>query len=66
MGEVKSLTVDQNFANAFRYAASQGAFILRMDNFKGWDDDCNCAHCRSQRIIFEFFQAIKKESANES
>ena len=47
-------TDTDNFAAAFRYAIESGGITFNMTNFRGWQDDCNCASCRSQRIVFDF------------
>jgi hypothetical protein len=47
-------TTEDNFIAAFKYALVQGHIDFGMVNFRGWEDDCNCAACRSQRIIFDY------------
>lgn len=46
--------MEDNFAVAFKYALDQGIVKFGMKDFQGWQDDCDCASCRSQRIIFDY------------
>ena len=43
-----------SFETAFKYALDQGHIQFGMVNFAGWQEDCNCAKCRCQRIIFDY------------
>ena len=45
------MTNDENFMNALKYALAMGHIKIGLTNFAGWDDNCNCAGCRSQQII---------------
>jgi hypothetical protein len=47
-------TENDNFVAALRYALVQGYMVLDMGNFKGWMDACDCAACRSQRVVYDF------------
>lgn len=50
----QGITKTENFAAAFRYALDQGHIKFGMVDFEGWQDDCDCAGCRSQRIVFDY------------
>ena len=54
LAETAIKTAENNFVAAFRYALEQGFIEFNKTNFRGWQDDCNCASCRSQRIIVDF------------
>jgi len=40
-----------NFSTALKYAIEKGHIKFDLTNFEGWLEDCNCARCRSQRIV---------------
>ena len=51
MAENSAITESENIVNALRYAVKNGHIKLDMTSFQGWQDNCNCASCRSQRIV---------------
>lgn len=57
------LKVDESFASAFKYALEQGFINFDMTNFKGWQDNCDCASCRSQRIIVDYLWSVEPVTA---
>jgi len=61
METVTVKTAEDNFAAAFKYALEQGVIEFGMVDFQGWQDDCNCAACRSQRIIFDYLFPVSSD-----
>ena len=55
------LTEAANIITSLRYAIEKGHIKLDMTSFQGWQDNCNCLSCKSQRIVFDALLAKQVE-----
>ncbi len=62
----KQTTIEErNFLDALQHCLKNGTFVVRVSNFEGWKDGCDCKDCLSQRVIFEFvFGDTRSEAKN--
>ena len=57
----KPLITNKQFVQAFKKAIRQGHIVIGIGNYDGWQEDCDCEKCKSQKMVYEFVRMIKDE-----